>query len=222
MDLETMPRRGARPRGRRATGLAALVLAAAALAGCASGAPAGSDTAGAPATASGGAASPAASATGAPSAPGSTAATPPTDPAAPTPEPRPASPTPAPSASAGTPPGNGIAVGEPAPVAHQALTYRTDGGRLVVWFYGGVCEKYGLKVDESNPGRVDIRVTVVQKAPEGQACITIAKRQTVSAQLQQPLLGRTVTDLATGRPVVLEVDTQVGPNPDVPPDVSGK
>ncbi|MFG3049711.1 hypothetical protein ACGFZP_01995 [Kitasatospora sp. NPDC048239] len=243
MDLETMPRRtgrpqAGRPRGRRAAALAALVLAAVtAVAGCDGDGKSASDSAAASATASA-AATPSASGSASAPAPATTpdpgsppVSTPPADPSAPTPDPRPASPSPAtvpptPPQSptpAPTPPGNGIAVGEPAPngpSTHPAITYRADGSRLTVWFYGGICEKYALKADESHPGRVDIRVVIAAPIPAGQACNEIAKRQTVSADLKQPLMGRAVTDLSTGQPVPLEADPRIGPDP-VGPEVAG-
>ncbi|MFD9595942.1 hypothetical protein ACFWA9_24795 [Kitasatospora sp. NPDC059973] len=243
MDLETMPRRTggarpARPGRRRAAALAGLLLAAAALAGCGDGdgkaaadSATGSASPSASATPSPGSPAPT-TATTAPSAPDSPpAATPPTDPTASTPDPRPTGP--APGTGPGqtptpvpTPPREGIAVGEPDPngrPAHPAITYRVDGSKLTVWFYGGICEKYALKADESKPGRVDVRVTVAAPMPAGQACAELAKRQTVTADLKQPLMGRAVTDLATGQPVPLESDPHVGPDPAGPgPEIGGK
>ncbi|MFB6888479.1 hypothetical protein ACFCX4_04085 [Kitasatospora sp. NPDC056327] len=248
MDLETMPRRSGRARATAAAGLA--LAAALALAGCGGGTESGSDraTAGAErAPASSASASPGASAgTTDPGSPATTAApsapapvtTPPDDPAAPTPDPRPTGPGPTAGATgpgqtpvpAQTPPGsgdNGIAVGEPAPngsgtggQVHPAITYRVDGSRLTVWFYGGVCQRYALKADESRPGRVDVRVTTAAPVPAGQACADLARRQTVTAELKQPLQGRAVTDLATGQAVPLEADAKAGPDPAVP-DVPG-
>ncbi|WP_329487321.1 hypothetical protein OG618_11865 [Kitasatospora sp. NBC_01246] len=242
MDLETMPRRTggarpARPGRRRAAALAGLLLAAAALAGCGDGdgkaaadSATGSASPSASATPSPGSPAPTTAST-APSAPDSPPATPPTDPTASTPDPRPTGP--APGTGPGqtptpvpTPPREGIAVGEPDPngrPAHPAITYRVDGTKLTVWFYGGICEKYALKADESKPGRVDVRVTVAAPMPAGQACAELAKRQTVTADLKQPLMGRAVTDLATGQPVPLESDPHVGPDPAGPgPEIGGK
>ncbi|MEV6974768.1 hypothetical protein [Kitasatospora sp. NPDC093806] len=185
-----------------------------------------------------GAADPSA-ATAAPASPSVPApvTTPPVDPTATTPDPRPASPAPATSVPgpaktptpAATPPGsggNGIAVGEPAPngtgtgagngsQVHPAITYRVDGNRLTVWFYGGVCQRYALKADESKPGRVDVKVTVAAPVPAGQACADLARRQTVTADLKQALGGRAVTDLVTGQQVPLEADPKVGPDPEI-------
>nr|BEK65427.1 hypothetical protein KPHV_26540 [Kitasatospora purpeofusca] len=245
MDLESMPRRSGRA---RATALAGLALAAVVvLAGCDGGTRTASDTATtgaerAPASTSAspgaatGSADPAAPATtSAPSAP-APVTTPPVDPTATLSDPRPSGPAtptkpPAPPSQptpAPTPPGgNGIAVGEPPPngsgsgsPVHPAITYRVDGTKLTVWFYGGICQRYALKADESKPGRVDVRVTTAAPVPAGQACADLAKRQTVTADLKQPLQGRAVTDLATGQEVPLEADAKIGPDP-VVPDVPG-
>ncbi|MEV0531480.1 hypothetical protein [Kitasatospora sp. NPDC050463] len=241
MDLETMPRRtggarAGRPRGRRAAALAGLLLAAAALAGCGDGdgksaadSASGSAQPTTSATASPGA-STSATSSAAPTDPATASppvSTPPADPAASSPDPRPTGPAPGTGPAqtptpAPTPPG--IAVGEPAPngqPVHPAITYRVDASKLTVWFYGGICEKYALKVDESKPGRVDVRVAVAAPMPAGQACAELAKRQTVTAELKQPLMGRAVTDLATGQPVPLESDPHVGPDP-AGPEISGQ
>ncbi|MGW6913997.1 hypothetical protein ACWGB8_09275 [Kitasatospora sp. NPDC054939] len=226
MDLETMPRRTARTHGRRAAVLAGLLLAAAALAGCGDGGKGGSESATSPASGTATAA-PAGSPSASPS-PSAAAPSVPADPTATTPGPRPASPT-APATEptpAQTRPSPGIAVGEPAPVGRQAVAYREDGKRLTIRFYGGICEKYGLKADESKPGRVDIRVVVTEPLAPGQSCAAVAKLQTVSTELKQPLMGRAVTDLGTGQLVPLATDPYVGPNPEQPgsaaPDTSGK
>lgn len=241
LDLEPMPRHtggvpARRSRGRRTVALAGLVLAAAVtVAGCDGGGKSASDAASGSAQPVSASATP--SATASPGGPSSAAAPsagattpvtpPPADPSAGTPDPRPSS-TAQPPAPPADPPGNGIAVGEPAPTGqgsgaavHPAVTYRVDGNKLTVWFYGGVCERYALKADESKPGRVDVKVTLAAPVPAGQVCAELAKRQTVSAELKQPLAGRAVTDLATGQPVPLEADPHVGPDP-ATPDVSGK
>ncbi|WP_406197859.1 hypothetical protein OH807_13045 [Kitasatospora sp. NBC_01560] len=236
LGLEPMSRRSGgapagRSRGRRAAALAGLVLAAAVtVAGCDGGGKTASDAA---------TSQPSAGAASAPGSPGATTppatapvTPPPADPSASTPDPRPTGPVPSGPAltptPAPTPPREGIAVGEPDPngasagsAVHPAITYRVDGNRLTVWFYGGICERYALKADESKPGRVDVRVAVAAPVPAGQSCAELAKRQTVTADLKQPLAGRAVTDLATGQPVPLEADPHVGPDP-ATPDVSGR
>ncbi|MCG6493225.1 hypothetical protein [Kitasatospora sp. A2-31] len=242
-DLEPMPRRtsGARadrPRGRRTAAVAALVLAAAvAVAGCdGDGGKSAAESATRSSTASAStAASPTAPAS--PAAPSASApvAPPSADPSVTAPDPRPASPTPGsvppvPALTptpAPTPPREGIAVGEPdpngKPAVRPAITYRVDGNRLTVWFYGGICERYALKADESKPGRVDVRVTLAAPMPAGQSCAELAKRQTVAADLKQPLAGRTVFDASNGQAVPLETDAAAGPNPDgAGPDVAGR
>ncbi|MFJ3215973.1 hypothetical protein ACIPLC_08655 [Kitasatospora sp. NPDC086801] len=231
MDLETMPRRG-----RRTVALAGLALAAVVtVAGCNGDGKASSDSAagGAATTSAGATASPGASASGAPSAPAPTASPsagtdqpaqkPPTG-WAPTPA-APAPGQPSAATSPGTPPGNGIAVGEPDPAgsgARPAVSYRADGSnRLTVYFFGGVCQKYALKADESHPGRVDVRIVVAAPVQPGQVCNALAKRQTVSADLRSPLAGRTVTDQSSGQDVPMEADPHMGPDP-VTPDVAGQ
>ncbi|MFJ2190447.1 hypothetical protein ACIOJE_21320 [Kitasatospora sp. NPDC087861] len=224
MDLETMPRRG-----RRVTALAGLVLAAAVtVAGCNGDGKTSSDSAAAGAASTTTSAGPTAS----PQAPADSA-TPPSDPAsAPAASPStgssPGSAAPAPAqpsatTSPGTPPG--IAVGEPDPAgtgARPAVSYRVDGSnRLTVYFFGGVCQQYALKADESHPGRVDVRIVVAAPMPPGQVCNALAKRQTVSADLRSPLTGRTVTDQSSGQNVPLEADPHMGPDP-VTPDVAGQ
>ncbi|WP_406113982.1 hypothetical protein [Kitasatospora purpeofusca] len=250
MDLESMPRRSGRARATALAGLAlAAVAVMAGCDGGTKAASDTAATIGerAPASASPspgaatGSADPAAPATtSAPSAP-APVTTPPVDPTATAPDPRPASPDPTGAAPATKPPappsqptpaptppgGNGIAVGEPPPngsgsgsPVHPAITYRVDGSKLTVWFYGGICQRYALKADESKPGRVDVRVTTAAPVPAGQACADLAKRQTVTADLKQPLQGRAVTDLATGQEVPLEADAKIGPDP-VVPDIPG-
>ncbi|WP_051829675.1 MULTISPECIES: hypothetical protein [Streptomyces] len=223
MDLETMPRRG-----RRALALAGLALATVmTVAGCDGGGKSASDsatgTAGASASASASPQAPTPS--GSPSAGTSGASQPAQPPTGFTPTP--ASPPPG-QPDPATPPGNGIAPGEPNPNGATAPTrppvaYRVDGTtKLTVYFFGGVCTKYALKADESQPGRVD--VTVVPGPPAvqpGQVCNALAKRQSVSADLRSPLAGRTVVDRTSGQELPLEGDPHAGPDP-VTPDVAGQ
>ncbi|MFJ2580516.1 hypothetical protein [Kitasatospora aureofaciens] len=228
------------PRGRRAVALAGLVLAAAVtVAGC-NGDGKSSSEAAATASASVSGSPVAPTPSGNPSADASAtgSATAPTAGASngadmPSQAPKPAgtapgSVPPAPAQPSGaTPPGPGIAVGEPnpagaTPAARPAITYRVDGtNKLTVYFYGGVCQKYALKADESHAGRVDILVTVAAPMQPGQVCSELAKRQTVTADLRQPLAGRTVTDLSSGHELPLEADPHMGPDP-VSPDVAGR
>ncbi|MDH6129352.1 hypothetical protein [Kitasatospora sp. GP82] len=190
MDENTsvVPVRTVRGRARRrATALAGLMLAIGAVAACGpKGSTSASDTA-----------------VGTPASPSPTTAA--SSAAAPAPS---ASPTPAPSTS---PSGPGIAVGEPAPVKLPALAYQAQDDQLTVWFYSGVCDKYGLKADESKQGEVDVRVVVTQTAPRGQECPALAKRNSVTAKLSQPLAGRKVVDIATGQTLSMDPPPIGGP-----------
>ncbi|MCX5213369.1 hypothetical protein OG689_29585 [Kitasatospora sp. NBC_00240] len=203
--------------GRGAAALAGVALAFAAVAGCGGGGPAASDTA---ATAS-----PSVTAPSDPSAAGSGPGIAPGEPA-PTPsapDPRPTGPSAAPTPGTGPTPGvgpdgpqptgPGIAPGEPAPVpgGRQTIGYQLSGNRLTVLFYGGICEKYGLKADESQPGRVTVRIVVAAPMPSGTACAAVAKRQAVTTDLKGPLMGRAVVDAATGAEVPLEAEVAGGP-----------
>ncbi|GAA2226059.1 MULTISPECIES: hypothetical protein [Kitasatospora] len=183
---------------RRATALAGLVLAVGTVAACGpSGSGGGSDAA------TGSSASPTvSSAAPSPSGTTSTPSTGPTTSATADPS------TPAPGGSPGNP---GIAPGEPAPVKLPALAYQVQDDQLTVWFYGGVCDKYGLKTDESKQGEVDVRVVVTQTAPRGQACPALAKRNSVTAKLSRPLAGRSVVDLGTGQTLSMDPPPIGGP-----------
>lgn len=79
-----------------------------------------------------------------------------------------------------------------------AYTYMVDGTRLTVGFWAGVCEKFALRTDESQAGRVSVRIVVDRPVPKGQVCPMVIKFQTVSAELAAPLGGRSVVDAATG------------------------
>ncbi|MGW2249837.1 hypothetical protein ACWCXH_06505 [Kitasatospora sp. NPDC001660] len=219
------------PRGRRAVVLAGLVLAAAVtVAGCnGDGKPSSEAAATASATASASASgSPVAptpsgdpSATGSAGAPTASASG---GPDVPSQAPKPAGTAPGSVPPSGaTPPGPGIAVGEPnpagaTPAVRPAVTYRVDGSnKLTVYFYGGVCQQYALKADESHPGQVDVKIVVAAPVRSGQVCSELAKRQAVTADLRAPLAGRTVNDLSTGHEIPLEADPHMGPDP-VSPD----
>ncbi|MFD0572921.1 hypothetical protein ACFQ0T_31415 [Kitasatospora gansuensis] len=84
-----------------------------------------------------------------------------------------------------------------------------DGLRLSVTFYGGICEKYGLKLDESKPGTVLAKVVVTEPQKAGMECAALAKQQEVSADLKSQLGGRTVFDQNTKQ----EIPRSQGPDP---------
>ncbi|WP_104815751.1 hypothetical protein [Kitasatospora sp. MMS16-BH015] len=105
----------------------------------------------------------------------------------------------------------GIASGEPAPVKLPALGYQTSGTTLTVYFYGGTCQKYGLKVDESQPNQVGVQVTVTEAASPGRVCSQLVKKNSVTAQLSRPLGSRTVVDRASGEQLGLDAEPAGGP-----------
>jgi len=123
-----------------------------------------------------------------------------------------ASPTAAPSASATAEPTSpGIAPGEPAPtpVKIPATGYRLDSPTTItVFFAAGICDKYGLKVEEDTPPVLKVRVVITQTAPRGQVCPALVTTQEVHATLSHPKTSGPVIDLATGE--------QLSPNVTVP------
>ncbi|GAA4996265.1 hypothetical protein GCM10025734_27790 [Kitasatospora paranensis] len=133
----------------------------------------------------------------------------------------PASPgSPSPSASPtaspepGSPTGPGIAVGEPAPTARRmpATGYSLqDGTHLTVYFFGGVCDQYGLRADESVTGQVRVQVVITKPAGPGKACPQLVKQESVSTQLARPLDGRKVVDLGSGTTLGVTGDMPGGP-----------
>ncbi|MFD9129276.1 hypothetical protein [Kitasatospora sp. NPDC059571] len=175
---------------RRAAALAGLVITAGSLAACGSaGSTGAADGAGSTAP------SASASASAQPSAP-----------ASPSPSDSPTA-TPAPT-------GPGIAVGEPAPTAVKlpATGYQVQNGtELTVYFFGGVCDKYGLRADESMTGQVRVRVVIAKTADPGKECPRLVKQESVTAQLSKPLDGRKVVDLASGTTLGLSGDMPGGP-----------
>ncbi|MGW4805455.1 hypothetical protein [Kitasatospora sp. NPDC004272] len=177
------PARTTRAR-RAAAALAGAALAGALLTACGS--------SGAPTAATG---SPGATASPAPV--GSPSASPsPTAPAPTSPAP---SASPQPSAAQPTTPG--IAVGEHPPTAVKipASGYRQDGpNRLTVFFTAGVCDKYGVRVEEDTPPVVRLRVVITQTAEPGKACPQLVKEQQASVTLSEPMSGGGVVDTATG------------------------
>ncbi|GLW72988.1 hypothetical protein Kpho02_52870 [Kitasatospora phosalacinea] len=175
---------------RAAAALAGAALAAGLLTACgSSGAPA---TATAPATASPVPGSPVPSPTADPSPAASAPASP--DPTA--------AASPQPSAAQPTTPG--IAVGEHPPTAVKipATGYRQDGPtRLTVFFTAGVCDKYGVRVEEDNPPVVRLRVVITQTAEPGKACPMVMKEQQATVTLSKPMTGGAVVDTATDQQV---------------------
>ncbi|MCC9308728.1 hypothetical protein LN042_16835 [Kitasatospora sp. RB6PN24] len=110
------------------------------------------------------------------------------------------------------------APGSPLPVdpihpatAFKPENYLASGNQLTVFFTGGICDKYALKVNEKPGGVVGVDVVISEPAPSGQNCPALAKRQSVVGTLSQPLNGRSVVSLRDGTPVPLESAPQGGP-----------
>jgi hypothetical protein len=229
MDDNTTATRPAVPtrgpiRGRRALGAAALLLSVtAAISACgssggkhtsASGSASVSASASASASASDSASASASASAGSASAPGAA----PSGSAA------------APGGSSGTPGGTGALpsgkpsapLKSPAPggqypvdpihpsAALKPESYLTSGNQLTVFFTGGVCDKYALKLNERSDS-VGVDVVISQPAPSGQECPALSKRQSVVGTLSQPLNGRPVVSLRDNSPVPKESMAQGGP-----------
>ncbi|QXE37273.1 hypothetical protein KQY30_26690 [Streptomyces sp. GMY02] len=75
-------------------------------------------------------------------------------------------------------------------------SYGVRGRTLDLRFMGGVCGSYAAVADESGTA-VTVRLSHTEPAP-GTVCITLAKEQTVSVRLAEPLGGRQVIDRASG------------------------
>ncbi|MFJ2743926.1 hypothetical protein ACIO3O_30230 [Streptomyces sp. NPDC087440] len=69
-------------------------------------------------------------------------------------------------------------------------TYTTDGRKLTLTFWGGVCSEYAAKAVEDG-GTVKVRVVESNPDPD-RICIAIAKKLTASVELSRPVDGRQV------------------------------
>ncbi|QMU68497.1 hypothetical protein [Streptacidiphilus sp. P02-A3a] len=109
---------------------------------------------------------------------------------------------PSPSAT-GSPSGasGGSATATPTPggQAVKGTGYSSDGDELTVYFYAGICDKYGLRADQSTPGEVLVSVVVTQPEKSGTACPMLVRQQQLSTDLGAPLDGRRVVDSGTGQ-----------------------
>ncbi|MGW4380846.1 hypothetical protein [Kitasatospora sp. NPDC004531] len=126
-------------------------------------------------------------------APGSPSVPPPAD----------AQPSPSPSSSSGggQPSNPGIAVGEHPPTAVKipVTGYRQDSPtQLTVFYTAGVCDKYGVRLEEDAPPTVKLRIVVTRTAEPGQACPQVMKPQEATVTLPKPMNGGGVVDTATG------------------------
>ncbi|MFD7641195.1 hypothetical protein ACFV4P_11135 [Kitasatospora sp. NPDC059795] len=113
----------------------------------------------------------------------------------------PATPDGQPSPSAGQPTSPGIAVGEHPPTAVKipVTGYRQESPtQLTVFYTAGVCDKYGVRLEEDAPPTVKLRIVVVKTAEPGQACPQVMKEQEAAVTLPRPMNGGAVVDTATG------------------------
>ncbi|MEY9963648.1 hypothetical protein ABIA33_001681 [Streptacidiphilus sp. MAP12-16] len=106
---------------------------------------------------------------------------------------------PAGGSSSAAPPGR-----TPGPANLKANGYSTAGTTLTVYFFGGVCQKFGLKADQSTQGQVRVTVIVTQWPKPGQLCPALIRQQAVSTDLGSPLNGRSVVDTVSGKVLPLE------------------
>ncbi|MFI1517769.1 hypothetical protein [Kitasatospora cineracea] len=107
-----------------------------------------------------------------------------------------------PQPSAGQPTTPGIAVGERPPTAVKipATGYRQDSPtQLTVFFTAGICDKYGVRLEEDAPPVVKLRLVVTKTAEPGKACPQLIKEQEATVTLPTPMTGGGVVDTATGQ-----------------------
>ncbi|MFD8599469.1 hypothetical protein ACFV1L_31150 [Kitasatospora sp. NPDC059646] len=106
--------------------------------------------------------------------------------------------------TAGEPTSPGIAVGEHPPTAVKipVTGYRQDSPtQLTVFYVAGVCDKYGVRLEEDNPPAVKLRIVVTRTAEPGKACPQVMKEQEATVTLPHPMNGGGVVDTATGEQV---------------------
>lgn len=89
----------------------------------------------------------------------------------------------------------------PAPTKQvfKGTGYTSNGDELTVYFYAGICEKYGLQANQSTAGEVLVTIVVTQPEKTGMACPMLVRQQQVSTNLGSPLDGRRVVDSDTGK-----------------------
>ncbi|MGW7417036.1 hypothetical protein [Streptomyces sp. NPDC054863] len=69
-------------------------------------------------------------------------------------------------------------------------SYRTDGRKLSLTFWGGVCSDYAAKAAEEGDA---VKVRIVETNPDPKRiCVSIAKKLTETVTLEKPLAGRSV------------------------------
>ncbi|KNB52756.1 hypothetical protein [Streptomyces caatingaensis] len=89
---------------------------------------------------------------------------------------------------------------KPSPAAPAHVTsYRTDGKRLTLRFWGGMCSDYAASAVQS-AAAVTVKVTGTEREP-GRPCVLAAREYDRNVALEEPLDGRKVVDVLTGEPV---------------------
>ncbi|MEV7423648.1 hypothetical protein [Streptomyces sp. NPDC091212] len=78
-------------------------------------------------------------------------------------------------------------------------TYTTEGRKLTLHFMGGVCSTYTPQADESGTA-VKVKLVVSHPDPD-KVCMAIAKEQSATVTLDEPLGERTVVDSTTGEKI---------------------
>ncbi|WP_190023783.1 hypothetical protein [Streptomyces hiroshimensis] len=104
-----------------------------------------------------------------------------------------AKPSPAPERSES--PGKGAPKSSPVHVT----SYSVEDRKLVLHFWGGVCQTYAVSAEQSSAA-VTVKVTGTEKQP-GRQCVLMAKKFDETVTLDEPLGDRKVVDASTGEPV---------------------
>ncbi|MBT2383267.1 hypothetical protein [Streptomyces sp. ISL-11] len=89
--------------------------------------------------------------------------------------------------------------GTPKTTRPHVESYTQDGRKLVLHFWGGVCNDYAATAEQS-ADVVRVSVTGTEKEP-GRSCVLMAKRYDETVTLDEPLGDREVVDAATGEAV---------------------
>ncbi|MEY9937883.1 hypothetical protein [Streptacidiphilus sp. MAP5-3] len=108
------------------------------------------------------------------------------------------------SASPSVNPGGPVRTLSPSPSAPRAQVvpatgYSAAGNDLTVYFDAGTCDKYGANADQSQPGKVLVRIVITQRAPATQMCPLVITPQHVTVDLGRPLDGRRVVDASDSK-----------------------
>ncbi|MER5887740.1 hypothetical protein ABT160_28320 [Streptomyces sp. NPDC001941] len=81
-------------------------------------------------------------------------------------------------------------------------SYRVDGLKLTVTFWGGACSRYAATADERDD-RVTVKVSESEPNPK-RVCVMLAKEETATVELKQPLGSKRVVDASSGQAVPLK------------------